>query len=174
MTAINYSNALKSENIAAELKDTLEGRTGRYRLAYYTYNELLIFFGLLCFIGFFMCAVFILMTASMLYFKQITVATEERKQYIMLRKIGMDKDEENKIVAKRLMPIFFFPLILGIIHSIFAMKGADTIMFSNMISTQGNTFISVLKTSSIMYAAYTLVYTMFYFVTKSQYKQTIK
>lgn len=172
LTAINYPDALQSSNIAAELKNVLEDKTGSYRLAYYTYNDLLIYFGLLCFIGFFMCAVFILMTASMLYFKQITVATEERKQYIMLRKIGMDGDEESKIVA--LKPIFFFPLILGIVHSIFAMKGADTIIFSNMIASQGDTFISVLKTSSLMYAAYTLVYTLFYFVTKSQYKQTIK
>lgn len=173
-TGINYTNALTSPDVATELAATLSGTTGSYRLAYNTYNELLSYYGLLCFIGFFMCTVFILMTASMLYFKQITIATEERKQYEMLRKIGMDKDEENKIVAKRLMPVFFFPLILGIIHSVFAMKGADTMLFSNLVVTQGSTFISVLKTSLVMYVAYALVYTLFYFITKAQYKQAIK
>lgn len=171
---INYENALTSREVALELEETLSGRTGSYRISYTTYNELLGLFGLLCFVGYFMCAVFILMTASMLYFKQITIATEERKQYQMLRKIGMDKDEENKIVARRLKPIFFFPLILGIIHSVFAMKGADTILFSNYFSTQGDTFLNVLKTSLVMYVAYTLVYTLFYFITKAQYKQAIK
>lgn len=171
---INYENALTSREVALELEETLSGRTGSHRISYTTYNEQLGVFGLLCFVGYFMCAVFILMTASMLYFKQITVATEERKQYLMLRKIGMDKDEENKVVARRLKPIFFFPLILGIIHSVFAMKGADTIIFSTYFSTQGDTFLSVLKTSLVMYVAYTLVYTLFYFITKAQYKQTIK
>lgn len=171
---INYENALTSPEIAEDLEKTLSGRTGSYRISYNTYNEMLGLYGLLCFIGYFMCAVFILMTASMLYFKQITVATEERKQYQMLRKIGMDKDEESKVVARRLKPVFFFPLILGIIHSVFAMKGADTIIFSSLITTQGSTFISVLKTSLVMYVAYTLVYMLFYFITKAQYKQVIK
>ncbi len=171
---INYDGALKNKELAEALDETVSGRAAYSRLAYNYNNELLSVFGLLCFIGFFMCTVFMLMTASMLYFKQITIATEEKKQYAMLRKIGMSAEEENSVIRKRLKPIFFFPLILGIVHSVFAMKGADTLLFSYLITSGGNTFISVLKTSLVMYAAYTIVYTVFYFITKAQYKQAVK
>ena len=174
VTGINYDKALSNPEIAASLEEVLESRAIHSQLVYYSYNEMLSNFGLLCFIGFFMCTVFMLMTASMLYFKQITIATEEKKQYAMLRKIGMSADEENAVVRKRLLPIFFFPLLMGILHSVFAMKGADTLIFTNMVATSGNTFISVLKTSLVMYAAYTIVYTIFYFITKAQYKQAVK
>ena len=174
LTGINYEGALKSPEVAAALAEVFEGRTARYQLVFQKYNDILGYFGLLCFIGFFMCAVFILMTASLLYFKQITIATEEKSQYEMLRKIGMNTDEENKVIAKRLKPIFFFPLILGIIHSIFAMKGADTLVLTHIVVTDGSTYLSALGTSLVMYAAYTFVYTLFYFITKGQYKQAIK
>ncbi len=171
--AINYNHALNSADIAKDLNELLQTGQGSYFLSYNSYNGLLEIFGMVCFIGFFMCAVFILMTASMLYFKQVAMAAEEKSQYEMLRKIGVDTDTENKIITKRLLPMFLIPLLLGILHSVFAMKAADTLIFSNMIPAESS-YISVLKTSGVIYAAYTLVYGVFYLVTKRQYKQTIK
>jgi putative ABC transport system permease protein len=176
VVGINYTDSLNSEELADALSSLLGERSDGYRVSYYMYSELLGDYGLLCFIGFFMCVVFILMTASMLYFKQISIATQEKVQYATLRKIGITDAEENQIVTKRLLPIFFLPLLLGIIHSVFAMKGADTIIFSNMIVVKSttSTFWSVLKTSGVMYAAYSLIYFLFYVLTKKQYKQTIR
>jgi putative ABC transport system permease protein len=173
LTGINYTKALTSADIAEELDKVLEGRTGSNRISYYTYNELLSLFGLLCFVGFFMCAIFILMTASMLYFKQVTIATEEKLQYSMLKKIGLDSSMEGKIIRKRLLPIFFIPLLIGIMHSVFAMKAADTLIFSTMIPV-ANSYLNVLATSGVMYLAYAAVYIVFYFITKGQYKRMIR
>lgn len=173
LVAINYTNPLGSKELANELTSVIEGKVGSYRLAYNTYKESLSIIGLVCFIGFFMCAVFILMTASLLYFKQITIATEEKSQYAMLKKVGIDKDMENKIIRKRLLPIFFIPLLIGIMHSIFAMKAADTMMFAHTYQNT-NSYIEVLKASGVMYAAYAAVYTIFYFITKGQYKRILK
>lgn len=173
LTAINYKDALKNDKLASDINEVLEGKTGSKRITYFTLNEFLSIYGMICFIGFFMCAVFILMTASMLYFKQVTIATEEKSQYKMLKKIGLDSDMENKIIRKRLFPIFFIPLFIGIIHSVFAMKAADTIIFSKMLPDP-NSFIGVLKTSAVMYLVYSVVYIVFYFITKGQYKRIIK
>lgn len=174
LIGINYTNAFTSSDIANELSVLLRsGRTGGFRVSYYTYNEFLSVFGLICFIGFFMCAMFVLMTASMLYFKQVAIATEEKAQYQMLKKIGVDSDIESKIIGKRLLPIFVIPLLMGIIHSIFAMKSAHTMMDSGMIPSVGP-YLDVLKISAIMYVAYAAVYTVFYFVTKGRYKQIVR
>jgi putative ABC transport system permease protein len=119
-----------------------------------------------------MSVVFILMTASLLYFKQIMAAEEERHQYEMLRKIGMDSQVERRVITKRLLPVFFIPLVIGILHSIFAMKTADTIVFSNMIAAE-NSYLVVLAFSGIMYGIYAIVYGVFYFITKRQYTRIV-
>lgn len=172
-TVMNYDGALNSGQLNQELEALLEGKIHRYRTAYTLYNESMESFGLICFIGFFMSGVFILMTASLLYFKQIMAAEEERHQYRMLKRIGMTDEMERQVIRKRLLPIFFIPLTIGILHSVFAMKTADTVVFSNMIPVE-NSYLSVLGFSGVMYLAYAVVYFVFYFVTKSQYQRIVR
>ncbi len=172
-TVFMYKNALRSPDLHNELNGILSENTASFKIAYNLYNDSLQTFGLVCFIGFFMGAVFILMTASLLYFKQIMAAEEERHHYKILRKIGMDEATERKVIAKRLMPVFLIPLLVGIIHSIFAMKTADTVVFTQMILSS-NSYIKVLMYSSVMYGIYAIVYSIFYFITKSQYLRIVK
>jgi len=171
-TLMNYQGALSDSRLNADLAAVLDESDAKYMTAYNLYNESMQIFGLLCFIGFFMSGVFILMTASLLYFKQIMAAEEERHQYQMLRRVGMDEKTERKVIRKRLMPVFFIPLAIGIIHSIFAMKTADTVVFSNMIPVE-NSYLSVLGFSAVMYLAYAAVYCIFYLITKSQYERIV-
>jgi len=173
VTVLNYENPLQSAELNRELTQILSGNVGSYRIAYSHYNESLETYGLVVFIGFFMSSVFMLMTASLLYFKQLMVAEEERHQYRMLRKIGMDSQLEQRVIAKRLFPVFVIPLLLGIIHSMFAMKAADTIVFSNMIPVE-NSYFTVLAFSAVMYTAYGIVYGIFYFITKRQYAKIVR
>lgn len=173
VTIFIYQDPLKSPELNRELTQILSGNTGKFRTAYTLYDESLQTFGLVCFIGFFMGAVFILMTASLLYFKQIMAAEEEKHQYRILRKIGMDEVTERRVIKKRLVPVFLIPLLIGIAHSIFAMKSADTIVFSNMIAIP-NSYLRVLMCSAAMYGIYAIVYSIFYFITKSQYLRIVK
>ncbi|WZL72999.1 ABC transporter permease [Clostridiaceae bacterium 35-E11] len=173
VTVFNYEDALQSEKLNHELTQILSGNVGSYRTAYNHYNESLETFGLVCFIGFFMSGVFMLMTASLLYFKQVMAAEEERHQYRMLRKIGMDSQVEKKVIIRRLLPVFFIPLFVGIVHSMFAMKAADTIVFSNMIPVENSYFI-VLAFSAVMYGAYAMIYGIFYLITKGQYARIVR
>jgi putative ABC transport system permease protein len=87
--------------------------------------------------------------------------------------VGMDEGMQKKVITKRLLPVFFIPLAVGIVHSIFAMKSADTLVFDNMILS-GDSYITVLGYSAVMYVAYAVVYAIFYLLTKSQYTKTIK
>ncbi len=168
---INYTKSL-NRDLNNEITSVRE-KVSFFRLAYAEYSESLLIFGLVRFIGFFMGAIVILMTASMLYFKQIMAAEEERHLYNILRKIGMSEEIEKKAIVKRLLPVFMVPLVVGIIHSVFAMKTANTIIFSNLITT-GNSYLTVLAFSGVMYLAYAVVYAVFYLVTKSQYVRVIR
>lgn len=172
-TMISYRGAMNNSKLNAELMTVLTGAEVKYKTAYNLYNESMQIFGLICFIGFFMSGVFILMTASLLYFKQVTAAEEDSHQYKMLRRIGMDEKTERQVIKKRLAPVFFIPLAVGIVHSIFAMKTADTVIFSNMLPME-NSYLAVLGFSGVMYAAYALVYCIFYLITKSQYSRIVR
>ncbi|MCG8540297.1 MAG: ABC transporter permease [Clostridia bacterium] len=173
VTLFNYKNSLTSRKLNKELTQILSENTKGFRTAYTNYDESLQSFGLICFIGFFMSAVFIMMTASLLYFKQVMAAEDERHQYKILRKIGMDEQVEKRVIRKRLIPVFLIPLLVGIVHSMFAMKAADTLVFSNIIPVD-NSYFRVLLCSAVMYLTYAIVYSVFYFVTKDQYSRIVK
>ncbi|ADU28899.1 FtsX-like permease family protein [Evansella cellulosilytica] len=169
----NFERALSSQELNKDLNALLSGKVGSYRTALNNFNEGMETFGLVCFIGFFMSVVFILMTASLLYFKQMMAAEEEKHQFKMLRKIGMDSKTEKKVIRKRLLPVFLLPLLVGILHSIFAMKSADTMVFTYVIAVE-NSYLTVLAFSTVMYILYALVYGLFFFITKSQFARIVK
>jgi putative ABC transport system permease protein len=55
----------------------------------------------------------------------------------------------------------------------FAMKTADTLVFSNIISAE-NSYFAVLGFSSVMYGIYGIVYGIFYLITKGQYSRIVR
>lgn len=167
-----FDDSFENKALNDELHQILS-QAGGYQTIHDHYSNSRETFGLICFIGFFMSAVFILMTASLLYFKQVMAAEEERNQYETLRKIGMNHQVEKRVIAKRLSPVFAVPMVMGVIHSIFAMKTADTMVFSNMIDA-GNSYLTVLTFSAMMYVAYGVVYAIFYFITKGQYTKIVR
>ena len=78
--------------------------------------------GIFYFLGLIMSLVFMLATLSTIYFKLLSEAFMDREQYTMLRKIGMSKEEVQKSVYVQMAIAFLLPVIIGIIHSIIAMK----------------------------------------------------
>lgn len=55
--------------------------------------------------------------ASVIYFKQLREATEEKLQYAILRKIGVDNRQIKSVIRKQLLFVFLPPLALGILYS---------------------------------------------------------
>ena len=84
--------------------------------------------GLMMFIGLFLGLVFLLATGSIIYFKQLTEASADRDRYVVLHKIGVTKQEMKRAIAKQVSFIFAIPLVIGILHSLFALKGLSNIL----------------------------------------------
>lgn len=77
-------------------------------------------FAILLFIGVMVAAVFLLAAGSFIYFKLYTGLERDRKQYLLLVRLGMTEKELKKIVNRQLVPQFFLPWALALLHSIFA------------------------------------------------------
>lgn len=65
---------------------------------------------------------FLLATCSILYFKQMSEAEEEREAYTILRKIGFTQQEILRGIYAKQAFNFGVPLVIGLLHSYFAVK----------------------------------------------------
>ncbi|PEY31723.1 ABC transporter permease [Bacillus cereus] len=128
---------------------------------FYTgFHEMLEATGLMMFIGLFLGLVFLLATGSIIYFKQLTEASADRNRYIVLRKVGVTKQEMKRAIAKQVGFIFAIPLVVGICHSLFALKGLKTVMPNEIL-------IPLLMSIGV----YSVIYIGYYFLTvRSYYK----
>lgn len=64
----------------------------------------------------FLGVMFLLATGSILYFKQLTEATNDRSRYEILKKIGVSHKEIAATILKQNALIFLLPLLVGLGH----------------------------------------------------------
>lgn len=114
--------------------------------------------GLMMFIGIFLGLVFLFATGSIIYFKQLTEANVDRNRYIVLHKVGVTKKEMKKAIEKQIRFIFAIPLVVGILHSLFALKALSTLMAYQIL-------IPLL----ISIGVYGVIYICYYFLTVHSY-----
>lgn len=119
--------------------------------------------GLLIFIAGFLGLVFLISTGSILYFKQMTEAEQEKQSYATLRQLGFTvKDIMRGIIRKQIF-VFGLPLAIGLLHSVFAINAAS-FMFTSDITIP----------TSIAMGLYALIYLVFAFLTVGYYRKTVK
>ncbi|WP_102273879.1 ABC transporter permease [Cytobacillus massiliigabonensis] len=102
---------------------------------------------------------------SVIYFKQLREATEEREHYAILRKMGVDDKEIKKIIRKQLLFVFLPPLILGLVHSWFLLYYSAILAIKDLPSLTTIIF-------SVM-GLYVLTYLIFYVSSASIYYKII-
>lgn len=118
--------------------------------------------GLLIFIAGFLGLVFLISTGSILYFKQMTEAEQERQSYQTLRQLGFSKKEMMSGIIRKQIFVFGLPLGIGLLHSIFAIKSASFI------------FMSDIKIPTIIaMSAYALIYLLFAILSIGYYRKVV-
>lgn len=120
-------------------------------------------FGALLFAGSFLGLVFLMAMGSVIYFKMITEAEEDRSKYEVLFKMGVSEKEMKKTIRAQVGLIFGIPLVLGILHSVFALKLFSTLLSMNIV------------TPVLMWiAVYSAIYGVYYVLTVSYFNKVIR
>ena len=88
--------------------------------------------GLLIFISGFLGLVFLISTGSILYFKQMTEAEQEKSSYATLRQLGFTMQDIMRGIVRKQVFVFGVPLLIGLLHSIFAIKSASFMFMSDI------------------------------------------
>lgn len=130
---------------------------------YEQYKEVLQTTGLLIFTAAFLGLVFLISTGSILYFKQMTEAEQEKQSFKTLRQLGFDVDMIMKGIIRKQAIVFLLPLSIGMLHSIFAIKAASFMIRSDP------TF-----PASIVMVIYTVIYFVFALFTIGYYRNIVK
>lgn len=102
---------LNEENYSNDIQSYEEERKGNIETL-----------GITIFTAAFLGLAFLVTTGSILYFKQMSEAEEERGSYTILRKIGFAEKDIMKGIYMKQAFNFGVPLIIGLLHSYFAVK----------------------------------------------------
>ncbi|UUV24382.1 MULTISPECIES: FtsX-like permease family protein [Lysinibacillus] len=119
--------------------------------------------GLTIFTTAFLGLAFLMTTGSILYFKQMSEAEEERDSYTILRKIGFaEKDIMNGIYMKQAFN-FGVPLVIGLLHSYFAVKSGWFLFGTELTAPLW-----------IAMCCYIALYTIFAILSVGYYKKVVR
>ncbi|OBR89652.1 MULTISPECIES: FtsX-like permease family protein [Clostridium] len=116
----------------------------------------------LIFIGMFLGILFFLATGSIISFKQLMEASDDERRYSTLRKIGMNRQEIKKSIAKQLSVTFGMPLVVAICHSTAAL-----IVFQRLMNE------GIMNYCVIIMLGYILMYFLYYIVTVNSYTNIV-
>lgn len=119
--------------------------------------------GLVMFIVAFLGLTFLITSGCILYFKQMGESEEEKPNYTILRKLGFSKQELIRGIKYKQLFNFGIPLLIGLLHSYFAVQ-SGWFLFGTELWTP----------IIIVMAIYTVLYSIFGFLSLFYYKKVIK
>lgn len=122
-------------------------------------------FGGLFYLGILLSAVFICAAVLILYYKQITEASEDRARFAIMQKVGMTAREIRSSVNSQMLTVFYLPLLLAGVHLAFAFP-----MIRKLLSLFALNNVALFATTTLIsFAVFALLYTLVYRVTAGAY-----
>ena len=121
------------------------------------------------FIAIYLGIIFLIASAAILALKQLTESADNKQRYIILRKIGCDEKMINQALFRQIAIFFMLPLILAIIHSIFGIQFAITLM--SVLASKEELLPSAIATVLIIGIVYGLYFLATYFGSKNIIKE---
>ncbi|AKN30211.1 hypothetical protein Ccar_04980 [Clostridium carboxidivorans P7] len=161
ITGYLVQNPERSKELTKELSKVVP--QGIYIDSYYdTYQGFYKGGAVFIFIGIFLGILFSLATGSIISFKQLMEAADDKKRYLTLRKIGMNKKEIKKSVAKQLSITFGMPLIIALCHSTAALM-----VFQRLMNE------AIMKYCIVIMLFYICIYFIYYIATVNSYTNIV-
>lgn len=135
-----------------------------------TKNDYMAVFGGFLFIGSFIGILFIMATALIIYYKQISEGYEDRQRFQIMQKVGLSLNEAKKSIRSQVLTVFFLPLIVAVIH----VAGAFN-MITKMLALFNLTDINLFFMCTIItIAIFAIIYGIVYWLTTKAYYKIVK
>lgn len=122
------------------------------------------------FIGIFIGIIFLGATVLIIYYKQVSEGYEDRKNFLIMAKIGLSKKEINQMIRSQIRFVFLLPLLVAGMHIIFAYPMIQKIM-TMMNLTNEKLFVMATAGTCLVFA---LVYLIVYKLTSRVYYRLVE
>jgi putative ABC transport system permease protein len=120
-------------------------------------------FTMMLFVALLVGAVFFIAAGSFLYFRLYADLEYDRRQYLTIMKVGLTEKELKKVVTRQLLLLFFVPIVVAIIHSIFA-----------FMALQSYFTLSIANEMVMVLVGFFIAQVIYFFFIRSQYLRNLK
>jgi putative ABC transport system permease protein len=117
-------------------------------------------YGGLLFLGVFFGILFLAVTVLIIYFKQISEGYEDKAQFAILQKVGMDDAQVKATINRQVLWVFFVPLGMTILHMVFASKIMAQMLRTFMLYDWGLVLMCIGGVCVVFALLYLIVYRM--------------
>lgn len=123
----------------------------------------------LFFIGIFLGILFIMATALIIYYKQISEGYEDKERFVIMQKVGMSRQEVKGAIRSQVLTMFFLPPILAGIHVIAAYSMITKLLvLVNLLNLKFFIICTI-----VCFLAFMLMYFLVYLLTARTYYKIV-
>ena len=153
-----------TENLVVDLKKEIaQEQQQNFHNSVLTYKAIKEQGAITMFIGFFVAVLFFFFACSMTYFKWFNDKEQDRIQFKSLKRIGMTDKEIHKIAIRQMGVIFFIPILIGTLHSGFALHTLGKMLY-----------LDLWKSGAIVIGAYIIASAIYFMIAQRGYLKHVK
>ena len=127
-------------------------------------------YGGLFFLGLFLGVLFLLGTALIIYYKQVSEGYDDARRFNIMQKVGMSHREVKQSIHSQILLVFFLPLLTAVLHLAFAFPMLEKIL---LVMGLANTQLILLSTLGCV-AVFALAYLIIYALTARTYYNIVE
>lgn len=126
--------------------------------------------GGLLFLGVLLGGAFLMGTALIIYYKQVSEGYEDQNRFEIMRKVGMSRKEVKSSINRQILMVFFLPLLMAVLHISMAFPLIRTLLQA-LGMPPGRLFLICTAGTVLVFA---LIYGMIYIFTARSYYRILE
>lgn len=122
------------------------------------------------FLGMFLGSVFLMATALIIYYKQISEGYEDRERFHIMQQVGLEKRMVRRSIRSQVLVVFALPLVIAAVHVAFDFRLMTMLL---TLFRLYNVQLTLICTGAVL-AVFGLVYGVVYLLTARTYYKIIQ
>lgn len=122
------------------------------------------------FTGFLLSSAFLMGAALIVYYKQLSEGSQDKRSYKILQEVGMSLKAVKKTINSQIVMVFFMPLAISIVHFAFALPILKKLLL--LFGVQGDKMLYTISGLTIL--GILVIYFIIYKVTSRTYYKLVE
>ncbi len=145
---------------AKDLGEALDGTGIYYENRALNTQEWYSMYGGFLFLGIFLGILFLMATALIIYYKQISEGYDDHDRFQIMQKVGMSRKEVKKTIHQQILTVFFLPIIVAVIHVAFAFRVIVKLLSIFYLTDVGLFLLCTVGVVLAFFVIYAIVYAL--------------